>query len=270
MFLANLPRAVYEPWLVSRGEEVEYIDLPYLCLLVNTGRERILIDTGNGRAAPETPGRLRELLRAQGLDPGSISTVILSHAHGDHIEGCLDEQGRPAFPNARYVLSRAEWDYWTNQPSMHDLPVDQAFKDAMLESALRNLSGLRAVIDLAPPDAEVVPGVTLTPAYGHSPGHVAVRVESAGQELLFLADAVVHPLHVEYPDTLGVTDHEPVATVATRRRLLEYASKQGCMTGTSHFPFPGLGRIVANGATWEWRAETRGAPGIEDGSVDSA
>ena len=246
MFLTNLPKEQYEPLLRQRGEDTEEIDLPYICLFINTGRERLLVDTGTG-------GKLLPLLRAEGILPQEIGTVILSHGHPDHIGGSLNADGKPAFPNARYVMLRKEWDFWMSGPSLVELPVDESLKQMILASAQKNLPGVQAQLDLVHPDTEIVPGITAIAAFGHSPGQMALDISSAEQRLLFVADAIVLPLHLEYPETIGATDHCPDQMVATRLSLLEKATSEKSLVATSHFAFPGLGRVVSKREWWEWQ-----------------
>ena len=254
MFLTNLAKERYEPGLLQQGEDPQYIDLPYTCLFINTGRERLLVDTGMGvDSSRPAQGRLLPLLRAEGIEPREIGTVILSHGHPDHVGGNLDEAGKPAFPNARYVMFRKEWDFWMSNPSLAELPVDESFKKGMLASAQKNLPGVQAVLDLVDPDTEIVSGIHAVAAFGHSPGQMALEISSAEQRLLFVADAIVHPLHIEYPETVGMTDHLPSQMVETRMRLLAKAAREKSLVSTSHFAFPGLGRVVPKGKSWQWQ-----------------
>lgn len=254
MFLTNLAREKYEPLLRQRGQSTQEIDLPYICLFINTGRERVLVDTGIGvDGMGPAPGKLLSLLRAEGIEPHEIGTVILSHGHPDHIGGSLNEDGKPAFPNARYVTFREEWDFWMSGPSLAELPVNDDLKKMILASAQKNLSGVQAQLDLVHPDTEIVPGITAIAAFGHSPGQMALEISSTEQRLLFVADAIVHPLHLEYPETIGATDHRPSQMVATRLTLLEKAAREKSLVSTSHFAFPGLGRVVPKREAWEWQ-----------------
>src|SRR5207249_567650 len=104
---------------------------------------------------------------------------------------------------------RKEWNFWMSNPSLVELPVDAAFKAKMLRSARKNLLGVQQQIDLVEPNTELAPGITTVAAFGHSPGQMAVEISSAGERLLFVADAVVLPLHLEFPGTIGMTDHYP-------------------------------------------------------------
>ena len=255
MFLTNLSKATYAPLLAARGEDVDFVDLPYTCLFVDTGRLRVLVDTGSGvNSDRPTSGQLLPLLRAHGVQPDQIDLVILTHGHGDHVGGCLDASGRPVFSNARHVLSRREWDFWMSEPALDELPVDEAFKRRMLTSVLTNLRGVQQQLELIQLDAELAPGVNAIDAFGHSPGHMAVEMTSDGERLLFVADAIVLPLHAEYPETIGVTDHQRDETVATRIRLLEYAARERALVATSHLAFPGVGHVRPKGRRWQWQA----------------
>jgi glyoxylase-like metal-dependent hydrolase (beta-lactamase superfamily II) len=203
---------------------------------------------------------LRHHLRAHGVDPGDIDVVVLSHAHADHVGGNLDARGRPAFPRARYVIGRDEWTYWMSSPTLAELPLDEALRRSLAASAHRNLVGVRARLDLASYGDEIVPGITAVDAAGHSPGQMALDIRSAGERLLFVADAVIHPISLEYPETRAVGDHLPESMVATRARLLREAAETPCLVSVSHFPFPGLGHVVANGERWAWEPMAGPAP----------
>lgn len=229
------------------------IDLPYHALLVYTGCEHVLIDAGTGvEPHPGDPGRLVELLRDEGVAPGDVSTVLLSHLHSDHAGGCVDEFGRAMFPNARYVVSRVERDFWRSAAEMDEMTASPEFKEEMRVSARNTLDALGGRLEAIDPETEVVPGIVARAAFGHSPGHVVIEVRSQGEEFLFLADTVVDARHVEDPETLGDTDHLPAQTIETRLRWLEDAARRGCLVGTSHLPSFGIGRAARRRGGWTW------------------
>ena len=255
VFFANAPEQELEQVLREHNLEpehwTEYVS-PYTCLLVDTGRQRVLVDTGAGDMAPTT-GNLIPNLQAEGIAPEEIDTVILTHGHPDHIGGTIDGEGNPAFPNARYVMCKEEWGFWTTAPDLSHLPAAEYIIELLLTFARNNLPPLRDQIDLVDAGTEVVPGIHLVAAPGHTPGHVAVAVSSGGEELLYISDTALHFLQLEQPDWYSVVDIVPEQTLASRRRIMERAVAGKALVHASHFPFPCLGNVIRKGKGWQWQ-----------------
>jgi glyoxylase-like metal-dependent hydrolase (beta-lactamase superfamily II) len=210
------------------------------CLLVITDRQTVLVDTGAGYLEP-TAGRLIDNLRAVGVSPGSIDLVVLTHGHPDHIGGIVDARGDLAFPNARVVMWRDEWDFWTMPgPRARDDPRPEA----MAAFARRQLLPLRGRGELIEHEAEIADGIQAVAAPGHTPGLLALEIRSGDQRLLRLADVIAHPLQVEHPEVGLSADMHEVQAVATRRRLLQRAASERALVSTSRLPFPGVGQVV--------------------------
>jgi len=225
---------------------------PYTCLLIETGRHVVLVDTGAGDAS-STSGAIQARLEMAGIRPKDVDTVIVTHAHPDHIGGAIDLCGRPAFPNARYVLSEIEWEFWTGARSdLRALRVPEAAKESLQSMARRCLGVLRHQIEAIPKETEIVPGVIAIPAPGHTPGHLAVLIESDGQRLLNLGDAAVHPLHLEQPGWQNGFDLLAERALDTRRELLERAIAGDMHLMAFHFPFPSVGRVEKHNGGWRW------------------
>jgi glyoxylase-like metal-dependent hydrolase (beta-lactamase superfamily II) len=239
--------------LEARRVSAEAIVSPCACLLIQTGRYAALVDTGAGDSSATT-GALVARLEVEGLRPRDVDTVILTHAHPHHIGGVADGRGRSAFPNARYVVAEAEWDFWTSPRAVLDsLRVPQSAKSAMGVVARRALEAVRHQVEPIGEEAEVLPGVRVIPAPGHTPGHMAVLIASGNDKLLNIGDAASHPLHLEQPEWENGFDLDPVRAIATRRQLLELSEAEHMRVMGFHFPFPSFGRVAPRaGGGWTW------------------
>jgi glyoxylase-like metal-dependent hydrolase (beta-lactamase superfamily II) len=260
MFVANAPADRLAQELRDRGRPVDHVVTPYTCLVVDTGQNRVLVDTGIGALPPDFPpttNHLQDNLRAAGVDPASIDTVILTHGHADHIGGNVAED-RPAFPRARFAMWRTEWDFWTSEPSLAELTVDDHIKELLRAWARTNLLPLRDRIDLIDREGEIVPGINAIAAPGHTPGHMALSIVSGSDTVLDLVDTALDPLQLAHPDWVAAVDFDPAQVVATRRRLFDRAAAEGARVLCYHFPFPGLGRVRKAGDGWQWEPAVAG------------
>jgi glyoxylase-like metal-dependent hydrolase (beta-lactamase superfamily II) len=252
-FFPNAEPATLHHALKQRHLPQDDVLSPYTCLLIETGRHVILVDTGAGEGSSST-GAIRARLEVAGIRPKDVDTVIITHAHPDHIGGATDLFGRPAFPNARYVLSELEWTFWTGaRTDLRGLRVPDEAKANIHSGARRCLGSLRHQIEAIDRETEIVPGVRALLAPGHTPGHLAVIVSSDGETLLNLGDAAVHPLHLEQPGWENGFDLVADTAVATRRRLLESAASDNMRVMAFHFPFPSVGRVLPTPqGGWHW------------------
>lgn len=251
----NAPRQQLATALLAQGIDLDtweaYVS-PYPSLVVNTGEHLVLVDTGMGPLVPTT-GKLLANLRAAGLGPEDFDTVVITHAHPDHIGGNLDDTGKPAYPRAHWVMGRQEWDFWTSDPDLSGLRDDR-FESMMLNSARTNLPPIGPMLEFVEPEEEIVPGITAVAAAGHTPGQLALVVASQDEQLLALADAVLLPLHIEHPHWVTAVDLLVDATVDTRRRLLERAAWEEMLVFAPHFQFPSLGHVLPTPGGWRWQA----------------
>jgi glyoxylase-like metal-dependent hydrolase (beta-lactamase superfamily II) len=255
MFFSNASKQDYEHELRAHQLPLDSITTPYPSLYLDTGQHRVLVDTGAGQLEPTT-GRLVQNLRTEGIDPASIDTVILTHAHPDHIGGNLDANGHLAFPNARYFMSKVDWNFWMSKPALAHLNWGEHLKRVLLQYAANMLPPIQRRIELVDGQAEIVPGIRAIEAPGHTPGHIALEISSQGQMFIDGVDTILHPIMIERPEWYCVVDTDPKDVVSSRRRLLERAAQSGVMIKCFHFPFPGLGRVLRTRDGFTWRPIT--------------
>jgi glyoxylase-like metal-dependent hydrolase (beta-lactamase superfamily II) len=203
------------------------------CLLVETGGQLILFDTGLGTLDPTYATQTIANLREAGAAPEDIDLVVITHGHGDHFGGVVDAAGQLVFSKARYMMTRRDWNHWTGPESSP--AVD------------RCLRPLHDRITLIEPDAIIAPDVRALSALGHTPGHIGALIESQGETLLDVVDALHHPMQAIHPAGSPRFDVDPVQSAQTRRALLARAAAESCRVMAYHFPFPGLGSIRAEG-----------------------
>lgn len=245
-YVVNAPPDEVADALKAHGHQPDRIPSPYSGLVIRTDSNLVLIDTGAGDMTPNV-GKLNGNLRRAGIEPSEIDVVVLTHGHPDHIGGNVDADGHLAFPNARYVMFRNEWDYWTDEAILAGLAPFFG------EWARANLLPLGDQVELLGGETEIVPGILAIDAAGHTAGHMAVAIRSGSEELLYLSDAAMHPIHLEHPGWYPVWDYDPGAAVTTKRRLFDRAASDRSLVLAFHFPpFPSLGHVTKRGSVWQW------------------
>ena len=220
----------------------------YVCLAIKTNDYVVLVDTGAGDLAPTT-GKLGQNMKAAGLSHKDIDIVITTHAHPDHIGGNTTIEGILAFTNARFVMWKDEWDFWTSERAERELGEHMAVP---INLARKNLPPTKGQLELIDHETEIVPGICAIAAPGHTPGHMALVISSGSDKLLILSDTLLHPINLEYPEWYSVFDHNPEQAVSSRRQLLNKAVVEKALIFAFHFPFPCLGRVVQRGNAWQW------------------
>ncbi|PKO57683.1 MAG: MBL fold metallo-hydrolase [Betaproteobacteria bacterium HGW-Betaproteobacteria-19] len=221
--------------------------------LINTGSKLVLIDAGAAKAFGPSLGFIPDNLRAAGYDPAKIDVVLLTHLHGDHVNGLLTADGKAVFPNASVHAAKADADFWL--PAEALAKADEASRPffQMAQSALApyQAAGRFSTFD---DGAELIPGFKALAAPGHTPGHSGFLIESAGQRLLVWGD-IIHNAATQFenPEISIEFDIDRKLAVATRQKLLNRVVKDKLMVAGMHLPFPGIGHVRREGkGSFEW------------------
>ena len=252
----DLPSLMSDPALVRAEFRARHLDLPAQvavnCFLVDTGKQRILVDTGAGELfGPGMAGQLVANLASAGYAPDDIDTILLTHIHGDH-SGGLSIAGKRLFQKAIVYVDAADPALWLDKDAEARAPQGRR---ATFEQSRKTVGPYVAAGKLktfhAP--AQLFPGVRAIPLRGHTPGQSGYLVESKGRRLLLWGD-VVHAAEVQFEHP-GVTiqyDVDGQQAASTRARILAEAAESGVMVGGAHLAFPGLGHVSRKGATYSW------------------
>lgn len=226
-------------------------------VVIEIGEAVVLVDVGSGARFVDTAGQLMGNLEAAGIDPASITHVVITHAHPDHIWGIRDDFDEPIFPDAEYFIGGAEHDFWLQDGLASTVAPDM---QQFVVGAVNSLTAEGLEWTMGADGFEVAPGVRMISTPGHTLNHMSIVVESDGKQLIALGDAMTHAyVSVERPDWHGSFDQDGPMAAATRKRLLDMAATDGIAVLGYHFPFPGVGHIMRDGAgyrfvptIWNW------------------
>lgn len=240
MILAGAPGDLVASVCEGQTDGDGQLPVAYNALLIRSAGRQILVDAGHGELSEDegAGGALLANLTALGVPPESVDTIVISHAHADHIGGLVttvEARPLPSFPRATHYVRSDEWTYWTSPGAL------AAMGERMAAPARRCLPPLAAagLVELVTTEREIAPGVTMMSAAGHTPGHAAVRVESDGASAIFVADCVFHAVNFTAPMWPCIFDVDPHRAVETRHRILEQAAADGSLILAAHLPAPG-------------------------------
>jgi glyoxylase-like metal-dependent hydrolase (beta-lactamase superfamily II) len=248
-FVRNASGAEVNEALAAAFLPPNILPISFTALMVNTGAKVVLIDTGTAGQVADTAGSMLDNLKAAGVDPRAIDTILISHFHPDHIDGIRNKDGAKVFPNAEILVPEPEWTFW-----MDDSKIGAA------QGAIRRyfLNARRIFKDIAgevrqfKPGAEVAPGIVSVAAYGHTPGHTAFAIHSGNQSMLAMSDTVRNPyLFARNPDWQPAFDMDGPQAVAARRQMLDRVVADRMLVQAYHFPFPACGHMIKTSTGYE-------------------
>lgn len=243
-FVRNRSREEVVAALQAAFVPVEPFMLPFNSVVVNTGSKLVAIDSGFGPGALGTSngsmGQGQANLKAAGIDIGAIDAVVISHFHGDHINGLVTD-GKPSYPNAEVMVPAPEWNFWMNDENMNKAP------EAM-KGAFQNVRRVFGIIGNKrtnyEPGKDVAPGIASMAAHGHSPGHTVHIVSSGNSSVMIQGDTTILPqLFVRNPGWHVMFDMDAPAAEATRRRIYDRLVADKMLVHGYHYPFPSLAHI---------------------------
>ena len=250
----NADSAVRAAWLEDMFLPLDAFDWSLNVVLVRSGDQTILIDAGLG-LDPDLnlprAGQLLKRLASAGVDLASVTDVVLTHMHMDHVGGLLVEGVKDQLrPDLRIHVAAAEVKFW-EAPDFTQVEMPQGFPDALRSAAKRFANEYRSQLRLFDDEHEVAPGVVVRRTGGHTPGHSLVRLASGNDRLTFAGDAVF-TVGFEHPDWHNGFEHDPEEAARVRVSLLTELAATGEQLVATHLPFPSVGRVAVDGDAFRW------------------
>lgn len=251
----NVDPVVRAAWLEDMFLPPDQFDWPLNVLVVRSGDQTILVDAGLGGEFPGFPraGQFPLRLAAAGIDLESVTDVVVTHMHMDHVGGLLvDDVRKRLRPDLRIHVAAAEVEFWA-LPDFAFTSMPSAVPDVLRSTAKRFADTYQSQLRTFETECEVAPGVAAVRTGGHTPGHSVVRLASHGERLTFAGDAIF-PVGFDHPDWHNGFEHDPEESVRVRVGLLREAASTGELLVATHLPFPSVGRVAAVGDAFRWVA----------------
>jgi len=250
----NVDQTAREAWLDDMFLPPDAFDWSLNVVVVRSGKQTILIDAGLG-SDPDLnlprAGQLLKRLEAAGIDLASVTDVVLTHMHMDHIGGLLVDGVKDRLrPDLRIHVAAAEVAFWES-PDFTHVNMPPGFPDALRSAAKRFANEYQSQLRMFDKEQEVAPGVVVHRTGGHTPGHSVVRLASGGDRLTFAGDAVF-AVGFEHPDWYNGFEHDPEEAARVRDQLLTELAASGELLVATHLPFPSVGRVAVHGDVFRW------------------
>jgi glyoxylase-like metal-dependent hydrolase (beta-lactamase superfamily II) len=227
--------------LLGLAADVETTLFDISPLLVKSGADMILFDTGAGPSMGQTAGQITESLKAAGTDASAVTKVVYTHAHGDHIGGTT-VNNMAVFPNASFHMSETEFNFWSTPDLASKMPKEMT--DFVL-AIQAQVTAIKDKVQTFKPGVELLPGINTIDTNGHTPGHTSFEF-AGGDGLILVGDAITAPkVFFAHPDWKFGFDADGPAAAKSRRMLLDMAASGKKQMLGYHWPYPGFGRAEA-------------------------
>ncbi|WP_341990834.1 MBL fold metallo-hydrolase [Azorhizobium sp. AG788] len=245
-FVRNAPRDAVNAALKAAFLPEDQLTIYFNPVLLEIAGRRILVDTGYGpQPGPSPVGQLQGTLGAIGIEAGDIDTVVISHFHGDHINGLLGPDGAAAFPNAEVLVPEHEWAFWTDAGNASRAPEGQK---AAFANVARVFDAVAERVFRFNWEQEIAPGLVAIGTPGHTPGHTSFMLESGKDQLFIQSDLTNTPfLFARNPGWHAMFDMDPALAEESRRRMLARVAAERLLVAGFHYPFPGAAHLEADG-----------------------
>jgi glyoxylase-like metal-dependent hydrolase (beta-lactamase superfamily II) len=251
----NADPANRRAWFKDQFLGPDRFDWALNVLVVRSGDQTVLVDAGLGGQFAGFPraGQFPRRLEAAGIGLESVTDVVLTHMHMDHVGGLLvDEVKNRLRPDLRVHVATAEVDFWKS-PDFSHTSMPSPVPDVLRSTATQFMNLYGSKLRRFEDKYEVAPGVVVQRTGGHTPGHSVIRVTSGGDRLTFAGDALF-PVAFDHPDWQNGFEHDPVEAVRVRVRLLREVAATGELLVATHLPFPSVGRVAIDGDAFRWVA----------------
>lgn len=250
----NADAASRAEWLDDMFLPKDAFDWSLNVVVVRSGNQTILVDAGLG-LDPDLnlprAGQLVKRLAAAGIDLASVTDVVITHMHMDHIGGLLvDGVKEKLRPDLRIHVAAAEVEFWQS-PDFTHVHMPEGFPEALRATAKRFAEVYRSNLRTFDEQFEVAPGVVAYRTGGHTPGHSVVRLASGEDRLTFAGDAIF-AVGFDHPDWYNGFEHDPEEAARVRARLLKELAETGEQLVATHLPFPSVGRVALEGNAYRW------------------
>jgi glyoxylase-like metal-dependent hydrolase (beta-lactamase superfamily II) len=244
-FISNASVDDVKAAMVKAGLPADFVSIPFTVVVVKTGGKTVMCDSGTGGQVQPTAGKLAANMKAAGIDPAKIDTILISHFHPDHIFGLMEKDtNKPVYPDAEIIVSDVEYKFWTDPAVIDRLPEARKGLARRIQAVFPTWKNIKQVSG----EPEVAPGIRFVNAPGHTPGHRAFHLSSGSGQLMISNDtAYVPALVVANPGWRGAYDQDGAMAETSRRALLDRVIADKIQICGYHFPFPGAGTIAKDG-----------------------
>lgn len=250
--LKNTPQKDIQKLLARLFVKGPAVQTAVNAFLINTGDKLVLVDAGAAKLFGPGLGNIISNLKAAGYSPDQVDVVLITHLHGDHVNGLVSPDGQMVFPKAQVWSAKADNDFWLSEEIAAKAPkgFQPFFKMSRDAAAPYRASGQWKTFS---GNQELLPGISSVDTHGHTPGHTSYLFANGEEKMVILGDLVHnHAVQFARPDTAFEYDNDRPQAVIARKQMFTRAAQEKLLVGGMHLPFPGIGHIRKEGKAFAW------------------